>query len=99
MAALVSKDPQAGHDEAIGEPVECPDSDVRERVQVRAREAEVLGRDEGVEDRSRFVDGSDENEVPDTVNNTFVTKDASKRTRGRTRRATSESPTARSSVC
>lgn len=51
MAALVGDDPQAGHDEAGSERVDCPEREAGKGIEVGAGQAEVLGVDERVGER------------------------------------------------
>ena len=65
VTALVGDDPEAGHDEARTERVELPDGEAEDRVEVGVREADLLRSNDRIEVRRGFVDGCDQDEIPD----------------------------------
>ena len=67
VTALVGDDPEAGHDEAVGERIQRPEREAGEGVEVRARQGDVLGRDECIKVIRSLPEGRDKEEVPDAV--------------------------------
>lgn len=66
MTALMSQDPEAGHDKTVRERIKRPQGKASERVEERIRKADVLGRNERVRVFGSLVDGGDQDEIPDT---------------------------------
>ena len=63
----MSDDPKTGCDEASGEAVDRPEGKAGERIGGGRRKRNVLRGDEGFDIRGGFINGTDEEEVPQTV--------------------------------
>lgn len=66
VTALMSQDPEAGHDKTVRERIKRPQSKASERVEVGVRKADVLGRNKRVRVFGSLVNGGDQDEIPDT---------------------------------
>ena len=67
MPTLVPDDPDACAEEPRPEAVQRPQRDARSSVEVRVREVECSGRDEGVEILRAFARCNDDGEVPEAA--------------------------------
>jgi hypothetical protein len=67
VATFMSDDPKTGCDEASGEAVDWPKGKAGERIGGGGRKGDVLRSDEGFNIRGGFINGTDEEEVPQAV--------------------------------
>ncbi len=63
----MSEDPKTGCDEASGEAVDRPEGKAGERIGGGRRKRDVLRSDEGFNICGGFINGADEEEVPQAV--------------------------------
>ena len=67
MATLMSNDPKTGSHETSGKAVQRPEGKASEGIGGRRRERDVLGGNKRFNIRGRFINGADEEKIPEAV--------------------------------
>ncbi len=72
VAALVGNDPQSSSKEPDSKSIQRPQGETRERIERGMGKRELLGSDERVCEGRCFVNGRNDNQVPDTIGDAAV---------------------------